>query len=195
MIFVPSVASDIERYYRDTYVKFNGFGERLFYIDSVTPECVTGTDENGDEFCMNLHEEEPFLVDFVLPRRKVFQLGRQAALLHRIPARQYKRGISSNNTQISYVGLNSFADVCFSNLTKFVTKQPYGKLVDAFTSENYSIALNERFSVVIGSGSIFVDLVCVGKLLKGNKAVRVTNPLFTNELTKLAVESGLEVKQ
>lgn len=151
MMAVPSASADIERYYRNTYVKFKGFGDLLFYIQRVTPENITGVDENGDDFVLTLSEDAPYQLDYILPNRALFQYKDRVAMLQRIPARQYKRGLCPENVRIIRPGVAESSnggqiDISFDSLKVFVNKPQYRTLKEAVYSKtrDKEVALTPR---------------------------------------------------
>src|SRR5687767_7922141 len=105
MLFLPSNVDDINRYYRNTYVKFKETGDRLMYISDVNSHRIVGQADTGgdgppEEFVIYLSEAHPYEIDYVLPHKSFFQAADKAVLLSRIPAKQYQRGISQHNTSL-----------------------------------------------------------------------------------------------
>jgi len=193
MRFSPSVWRDIERYYLNTWVKFQEFGDRLFYIERVTESEVTGIDQERNEFLLALAEEEPYTLTYVLPHRAVFQYEGNAMLLQRIPARQYKRGLSAENTGIRLVTTTGNLDMRIEYLIAYVNKQNYPSLKDAIFSSNKkrSVALGGRFSFDKVSQSIFLDTRPIARYFRDEKILRVLS-LFRNEITEFVAADFFE---
>lgn len=198
MIFTPSVSDDINRYYKNTYVKFKETGEKLFYIKSVSNSIVTGMDEEGNAFELWLSEEHPYEVDFSLPRKSYFQYKDRALILERIPAKQYQRGVSEANTKMYGLGREgqwqNFG-INFETLGAFVTKQKFFSLEEVLKAEKgmKSMALSPRFAVSLGDLVVYVDTFAVAKLSKKGKALIILQKLFSNELSEFAKTSNLKV--
>lgn len=193
MLFVPSVWEDIHKYYRGTYVKFKNFGDTLFYIANVTPTQITGTDQDNNPFVLDLNEEAPFEMDYVLPHRAVFQYGDNAVVLQRRPERQYRRGLCTNNVQVLRVGSTSRMELTFDLLKAYVAKQQYYRLTDISNTTKDSLALGQRLSVLVGTGDILLDNTIIGRYLVQKKAIRVRHSNFRKELEEMAKEYGLEI--
>ena len=201
MIFVPSVSDDITRYYRGTYVKFHETGDKLFYINSVDPREVTGTDEDGTEFQLFMKEDVPYNVDYILPRKSYFQYGKCATLLQRIPAKQYQRGLSGHNTKIT--GLEDGGawvpyDIGFDVLKAYVDKQKFASLNEAVGNKEkkYSYALSSRMAYACRSKQIYLDECVIAQVLlsKEEKKIVMSRPIFTQEVKQLASGSMFEGK-
>ena len=198
MIFQSSNWEDISRYYRNTYVKFKDTGDRLFFIRRVDQYAVTGTDEDGTEFELFLNDDHPYEVDYVLPRKSYFQVGKRAMMLARIPAKQYQRGISNGNTiltSLNKAGGIAKHDIGFEILKQFVTKQKYWTLDEAVRNKgrNYSIALSPRFAYVPDCSMIFVDQKGIAIVDKKEQTVNLTLPIFLNEVEELIKDSKFKV--
>lgn len=197
MIFNSSNYEDINRYYRNTYVKFKETGDVLYYIRTVHRELVRGTDETGTEFELWLSDEHPYEVDYILPNKSYFQYKKRACSLTRIPARQYQRGLSTGNTRIHSLsrtgGVNAL-ELDFDLLKSFVSKQQFLKIDKAAINkaEDYSIALSSRFAYLPDTKHIFADNVVVAELNKVENKIIMRHPIFTPEVKELA--SGTEYK-
>lgn len=193
MQFIASNYEDIARYYRNTYVKFRETGDTLYYIRSVTSYSVRGTDENGTEFELFLNDDVPYELDYVLPRKSLFQYKGNACLLQRIPAKQYQRGVSENNVRIQQIqkrGTIQNLDVNFESLKAFVQKPAFVGLDAAMANKEGfgSIVLSPRFALVPNIKTIFADAVPVAQIV--GKYIRVAQKIFVPELTKLAASSS-----
>lgn len=186
MQFIPEAWRDIDRYYRDTWVKFQEFGERLFYIHNVSSEQVTGKDQDGDEFVLYLTNEMPYTLSYVLPHRAVFQHKGEAFILQRMPARQYKRGLSSENTIIKRVVDNKTVDFRIEYLTAYVNKQSYASLRSVLfeSSKSKSVALGGRFAFDRLEQRLFLDSKPIARFYRDQNAFRILS-LFKPELEEL----------
>lgn len=194
MQFVPDVWRDIDRYYKDTWVKFREFGDRLFYIHHVSSEQVTGKDQDGDEFVLYLTNELPYSLSYVLPHRAVFQHKTDALILQRIPARQYKRGLSSENTRICRVVDGKELDFAIGYLNSYVNKQSYATLREALfeTSKSKSLALGGRFAYDRLDQRLFLDSKIIAKFNREMNVLRVLS-LFRPDLEELIRIDPFEV--
>ena len=184
MIFNQSNWRDIERYYMSTYVKFAEHGDRLFYINDVSPQEVRGKTEDGDEFVLYLSDAFPFHVDYILPHKAVFQYKGRAVLLQRNPQRQYRRGLSDGNTMLTDVTSGENYSLTFDRLRAFVNKPSYLtlSLYKKRKNDMHSAALSPRFSV--GAGSLYVDDIIIGTVDFEKQHINV-NKLFVPEITDL----------
>jgi hypothetical protein len=198
MIFTSAVYEDISRYYRNTYVKFKEHGDRLFFIRAVGPDSVRGTDEEGTEFVIHLDDEHPYEVDYILPRKSLFQYGKRSCMLQRIPAKQYQRGLSNGNTSIQ--SLNKMGglakhDIGFDVLKCYVAKQAYPSMdvTIANKARNISTAMSQRISYVHDCRGFFVDNVAVATLDKPSRSINMLHKVFTKELQELAKDSHFKV--
>lgn len=199
MIFIPQNADDISRYYRNTYVKFKETGDKLFHIREINNHVIRGQDEDNTEFELYLSEEFPYEVDYVIPNKSYFQFKNRACLLQRIPAKQYRRGLCHDNTQIitlTRTGSSGSMEVNFESLKAFVSKQTFPSFDKAVTSKGnkmISIALSPRFAYVPDVKHIFVDTVAVATVDHPQHKVIVHFPVFVPEIKALAKGSIFEV--
>lgn len=185
MFFQVSNVQDIEKYFRNTYIKLKEFGDELFYISGVTHQTVVGKDQTGEDFELYLSDAHPYEVDYVLPSRAVYQNGERVTLLQRIPARQYKRGLCADNTQLVDVYTGEKLLIEMASLAGFVNKPRYVSFDDVFCKRiGKSAALNSRFSFHTADNSIRCDLRPVGMVEVNSRTVKF-NKLFAAEITKL----------
>jgi len=186
VIFHKSTYSDIQKYYPDNIVKFKETGDRLWRIIQIGHNEVRCQDADGFEIFLDL--DEPYEVDYPLPGRVVYQNGPNACMLHRIPAKQYNRGIHSQNTALSVLTSGgSWQNTGFSiqKLQQFVDKPAYQDVsLISFGEDSYSSwALNRHISIC-RSGGIYALASLVGSFNWGEKTLSV-NPLFKPDLIPL----------
>jgi len=198
VIFNSTNHEDINRYYRNTFVKFKETGDTLYYIRSVNSEVIRGTDASGTEFELWLSDEHPYEVDYILPNKSYFQFKKRAALLLRVPAKQYQRGLSSSNTRVnalSKTGSIQQLDLGFDVLTEFVNKQAFPSLAKAILnkSRDNSIVLSPRFAYVPDTKGIYADTSLVAEVRPEEKLIFVRHPIFRPEITELAQGSEYKV--
>jgi hypothetical protein len=195
MQFTSSAHEDIQRYYLHTYVKFAETGDELWYIRSATPHVVEAKNWQGDIVKLNLDDNHPYEVNYVLPHKSFFQYKDWAALLYRIPAQQYQRGISSGNTAIGFPSSDGNipdVPVGFEALRAYVSKQHFFSLEEARVSKNISCALSPRMAMEVKTGIIFIDFTRIAKLV-GNVVIP-EKEIFRPELEELVKGSTCVVK-
>lgn len=197
MLFTPANVDDISRYYKHTFVKFKETGDKLFYITSVRNDKVSGNSSDGTPFELLLSNDVPYEVDYILPHKSYFQFNNFACLLQRIPAKQYQRGISTNNVAIQALkvtGNTSNMDIGFSVLEAYISKQVFVSLTQAMEEkELYSLVLSPRFAFVPISRKIFADTLCVGQIQPKHSIMNCFHKLFKPELERLALGSKYKV--
>lgn len=199
MIFNQSNRQDIERYYRNCYVKFPETGERLHYIRELTRTSVLGVDDEDNEFELFLSDEFPYQVDYVLPRKSYFQMGKNAHLLYRIPAKQYQRGLSESNTVIEQLRKDGSAEqvgISFPLLKAYVEKQQFPTFEAAITNKegNYSVALSARFALAPAARQLCLDGVVVAMVKPLQKRVICQYPLLRPEVEEVVALSTYKVE-
>ena len=188
---------DIQRYYRHTFIKFKETGDTLFYVRDVSLSKVAGTDENGTEFALHLNYDDPYEVDYILPNKSYFQYAKRACMLQRIPAKQYRRGICSDNVRItglSKTGGLVAIEVTFDALKAFVSKQAFPSLNTVLLqkSKPLSVALSPRFAYIPVGGFLFCDQTCVAQIDAKAKKYTILHQIFKPEIEKLIEGCNLE---
>lgn len=202
MIFTSDNIDDIRRYYRNTYVKFRDLGETICYIGDIQLKviegesvyCVTGKTSTGDLLTIPLWPEQPFEVEYVLPKKAFFLYNNKLHQLRRIPARQYSRGICSENTSVvSYNSSGSATGVeITAELLQAYVDKPNIKIPSATDlSKQQPILLSRRIALVGTPKIVMVDLWNVGKCR--DKTVYV-KPLFYPELSSLLKGTDIQVE-
>ncbi len=197
MLFTTDNYEDISRYYKHTYVKFKETGDRLFFINRVNNEKVSGSSSDGTPFELLLRNDAPYEVDYVLPHKSYFQYGNYACLLQRIPAKQYQRGVSPNNVAVSALraaGSLAGQELSFSILEAFVSKQTFVSLTQAIGEvEKMSVVLSPRFAYTPSNRRIYADTLCVGQIQPKHSLLNCFHKLFKPELERLAQGSKYKV--
>lgn len=180
MILSSENWQDINKYYKGTFVKCKESGDRIWKITGVDCNEVSMVDVAGFNVHIDLTEGD-YELDFILPSRAVFQLGQYAALIRRIPARQYSRGISSTNTGFFLLkdGKWYSSDLTMDVLQQFADKPCYQSL-EFFPDDFYSYALSPQFSVD-KCGLLFCVNVTIGHVDFTQKRVSV-NKLFLEDV-------------
>lgn len=197
MKFQPSNVDDIRRYYEQTYCKVPEHGDKLFYLQN-TVHSADGwearlVDSDGDIYSIILEEETPYEMNFALPHRALFNFKNTVCLLERIPARQYKRGINTENTRIVEVFSGKQQALDFRRLEAFVKKVSYCSVNEALFAKRgatvVGVALSPRISFYAPSQTFYVDLV---QFAQYNREKNLIVPvlekayrLFAPELKKL----------
>lgn len=200
MIFSANNVSDLKRYFQGSYVKFPMSGELVHFVDRVESNMVRGRfygpNESGameeQEFRFHLYSDEYMQANglvqpdvcYIMPRKSYFNHGSHAYLLRRIPARQYHRGVTSDNTSVLLLDYAGDFDPCslkFDLLTSYVGKQAFpgfGPISDG------SRAVSPRIAYT-ASGRVFVDMVRIGSINHADKEIVVNSDLFFPELTAI----------
>lgn len=208
MKFCTENSKDIQKYFQGAFVKFPGMagvygdgsecvgaGDIIHTVEQVTSTMIRGKRREGDEdvpYEFNLYSEDdapPPEVEFILPRKGFFNANGAAHMLYRIPARQYKRGVCSDNTAILKLTAGGNFDeqeVNIQVLTAYVEKQAYRGFGEHGLS---SYAVSRRIAVA-ANNMIFIDRVRVGSVDFKDKAIVLGQPLFQQEIERALVEHG-----
>jgi hypothetical protein len=189
MLFVPSAAQDIHKYFKNSFLKFKETGDMLFYMTHVDNSMISGQIEDGRDFKLYLSEDEPYEVDYILPHKSFFQYGEHACMLQRVPAKQYHRGITDENTQISYRvgadGAQKHLPINFEVLKAFVQKKKFFSLTEALQQPVVSCALSPRMMYSRLPKTIFIDFHAVAKVNEPKKIIHLLQPIFKQEIQDL----------
>ncbi len=187
MKFTSENAKDIEKYFLNSFMKFPSFsGDIVHYVDSVSSQYVRGrlwTGEEEEEFEFKLRSDGPE-VEFILPVKSFFMHEGNAHFLTRTLARQYRRGVCSENTNIHRLTEDGFHPVGlnFKVLSSYVGKQAFPSL--AMFKGDCSIALSPRIAVS-QNGRLYIDRNDVGSVDTKTKQVALKEKLFVPELQAL----------
>jgi len=189
MEFISSNWRDIQKYYDGTYIKFAEYGDRLFYVSRTTPEMIEGTDEDDTIFQLHLSDAHPYNVNYVLPHKATFQWNDNVYMMRRIPARQYRRGLCSDNTSIISVATGNNVDISFKSLKAFTAKPQYSSFRDAFFAKGRfkAIALSPRLTY-LRNGSILVDTTKVATFDFHQKKIVLHHKIFLPEIMQHMVD-------
>lgn len=192
MIFIPENVSDIERYYKNTYVKFKECGDTLFHIQCVDSKYVSGKKEDGTDFILYLSQDAPYEIEYVLPHKSFFQYGNKAVLLERSPAKQYYRGLSPSNTVMKHYanGVKS-VEFSFDPLKAFVTKQKFFSVMGAIQAAGMvTCVLSSRMMLSRATNRIFIDMTPVAKVSLPKMKIQMIEPIFFDEIVQLLRNTG-----
>lgn len=198
MIFVPSNSDDIRRYYEGTYVKLQEFGDKLFYLRKVRSDAngdmeVLLEDSDGETLVILLEEDAPYNMNFTLPHRAMFQYGGSAYILQRIPARQYKRGINTENTRIVDAFSGKVSDLSFKRLEAFVSKAAYSSVNEALyekkNAKTIGVVLSQRIAFYCPQQVFYLDGIPFAMFNRADNTITPYSQkmyhLFAPELAKL----------
>ena len=172
---------DIIKYYKGTWVKFKEENDVLFYVENADQTAIYVT-SISDEKCFIKLTKEGYFLDFLIPRKTVYQYQNNAVMLSRTPARMWKKGVCQTNTTFRMLKTNGWTPLDFNKhmLEGFVNKPTYGTLNTLKDGETNSVALSPRISMTVG-GHVYIDDVMIAKYM-ANKATLTTKTLFTPHL-------------
>lgn len=194
MLFNVETSEDIKKYYQGTWVKFPRLtGDTLWYIDRVTSEFLEIHSDEKEEALLDL--KKGYEVDYVIPGKAVYQFGDYATYLARIPARMWKKGMNSANTQFKQLTGSKWLAKPFDIgvIKAFVNKPAYTNPYDAVAmfktpeSTLASAAISPRMAFN-PQGSIYIDEVMIGKY-DFEKDVVTTREIYKSNLMELFSKS------
>lgn len=189
---------DVKKYYHQTYVKFKEEGDTLFHIDRVDPDKIVAKATNGELVGIDL--TIGYNIEYVIPGKAVFQYGNIVVMLSRIPARMWKKGMSSQNTKFeAFDKSGKWTKIPFSAelIEGFINKPCYTEPKEAlkeFVNPNSTLeaaALTPR--ITFGrNGKLMVDQTIVAKYDFDTKIFTV-KALFQKEVAELFPNTQIKV--
>ena len=186
---------DIVKYYNKSYIKLAEYGDKLFFVQEIDHSAISLTDKEGNAYQISLHNNVPYKIDLLFPHKSLYQMDEWCYSLTRIPARQFHRGITSNNCSIKVLTTDGWETVSlnWNTLDGYVNKPDFKPLETAL-QQTGSQALSPIFAVVYNEFSKVFDLYCHTKLVGNvNKKTRSFNihPLLLPEFTTLLAATGM----
>lgn len=201
MIFTHNNVEDIRKYYRNSYVKFRDLGETVCHIEDVTTKriddlavhCVVGRTSEGDLFTLPLWTDQPYEVEYVLPKKGFFIHKEKLYQLRRVPARQYCRGVCADNTSIVCYKHGGFdgVEVTAELLQAYVNKPSITFPSTSDLLKTTPLLLSRRIAILPDTQTVLVDSFKVGSCLANSITVR---SLFYPELSALLKGSDIKVE-
>lgn len=175
MIATEANWKDIQKYYSGTYILCPEYArDAALYVENAGPSGIKVSESNGDKGFIEVPYE---LTNPLVNRRQYFQWEDTAYYISRIPARMWKKGISSENTIIQRIQSNG----------ALTGPQITGTLVDAFFKYNNKFphkiseealegvsaqALAPHWLLLLGAANTLFLLDCpVAKVSHKNKLV------------------------
>jgi phosphoribosyl-AMP cyclohydrolase len=169
---------DIKKYYLGCFINLPN-SDKLFFVDNVTSEGIFGKCEGDSasspkenvmiDFSGEFSEEPGYFIKCPLPQKRWFLYKNRAYYISRIPKKQWKKGISPENTTALYLlGDGNFLTTSLSaDLLRAYANSPLPTKTEA------SYPLSDRF-VVSASGHLFVDLLYIGHVYSDHIIVKNT---------------------
>jgi hypothetical protein len=197
---------DLKKYFLGSFVKFVGVrgcrpngeateaGELIHTVDKINPDSISGKRFEGTEatpytfklYSMVQPERCPE-IEMILPKKSYFNADGGCYFLSRIPARQYHRGITPENTWIQRL-MFDYHDSCGLTghlLQKYVGKQAFYSFAPR---EDISYAVSPRIAVS-ASGDVWVDTIKIGTVDYDTETICVL-PLFHDEIKTILNNLG-----
>ncbi len=182
MLATTSNWKDVQKYYQGTFIKLRELGDEVVRVDKVEPTSMWVVLQSNEKIELVL-SDEGYNLDYQIPKKTVYQNGQFAYVLDRIPARMWKKGLSSENTTLNAVEADGVLEQVhvnkFENLFSFVNKPEYVKL---FNYEVYASAALSNRIYVTKNGVIWCDAKAIGKVVE--KTV-YCYPMFKSNLARL----------
>lgn len=183
---------DFKQRYEGTYGRYapDDKESMLVLISSIDGSQVNFSDHRGVRYHAVVDSGIPF--EFVPVERKVVNTSsRDVLFASRRPARQWRRGICSDNTTITSLVSKRNTSINFKNIdaifnTEVDVKEAF-KLLS--TGKLANIALDDKFSVIGGTVNLYDRPIGVYK----DKMAQI-HPLFKQEFTDMVTRNSFEIK-
>lgn len=166
--------------------------KRAVYVASVGPSKVVFRDSSGNDFYANVDAGVQF--EFIPTQKAWYNTDRNVFLVQRVPARQWKRGICEDNTQINEVFKGtlfhgplelSWREAIFKIMTDTID---YEKATAKYLKgDRDSVALSKHFAM--SGNSLYFYNIEVGKLDKTR--ITLSLPMVQQELSDLIRRNSL----
>lgn len=183
--FTSAGAADFRQRYRGVFGWYpTETGEMLVKVTGVD-EQITHF-ENAQEHEFFAYADKGVKFKFIPVTKKVFIFEGTPVLAQRIPQRQYRRGICSDNTAFTIVQGGYGLGVSFNTVAAYV-KGGY-TIPKQLTYGSY--ALNEQLSV--SGDRLYVYDIPVGII--DNNTVKITEPIFMQEVKDYLRDNNIETK-
>ena len=196
MKFCKDNWKDIQKYFNNSYIKFPSIsGDEAVLVTSVSSTEMTGKqlpDKDGATEWQFTYGTTNTEVNFILPLKSYFEYEGSAFLLYRNPARQYSRGICSENTTILLLANMEFQDygMNLSLINAYTQKQAF----TGFRAPNtHSYPISRRMAVD-AAGRIMVDTTCIGHYNHNKKQVVLSQDMFVPEIERILSASMQEIE-
>lgn len=196
--------------FKNTFVNLfvNNTAKGLTYISSVSEErveCVTS--EGG--LRLPITEKQLVEVEVVMPHASWKQMGRNAALFLRKPARQWRRSLSDSTHSITYdfefTGYGTAADEAaihaarwpqishshLKDLSSMLSVSPcvdFTQALEQLKDNMFSVVLSDNM-MLNKNGHLFNGKLNIAKIFFKQKSYKV-HPLFAEELRDLTRGCG-----
>lgn len=182
--FSSSSARDFRQQFEGTigWVIPESKRELMVYVESVNDRRVALRDINGFDY--QITDNSGIAFRFQQVDSGWYPYKDAAAYMWRVPARQWSRGVSSNNTRIVYLRENG----TFDNLPVDITtlSELYsGKKVKGLISKHLYISLQ---------GGVFMHRQLIGKVNEKLATISLSNDLFLQEVIDIVRRNSLSYK-
>lgn len=190
MKFSSNNSADIRKYFEKTYIKLKELGDKILWVERVRNEGIECIDIHGDVVEVLLDHEVEYDMEYTLPHRGCFLYCGKVAMLQRVPSRQWKKGISTENTRIIWADTARQVTMGFEALEAFSSKPAYTQLAHALCAPSSSV-LSQRAWYSPEKQALFLDSKKIGVFSKGTLSVP---KMFQMEVEKLRQCTQVEIK-
>ena len=185
MLLTSINTEDIQKYFGGIYIKIPEYGDLICYVEKVLPEALLLLDSDDNHLALELDGKitgkSEYLLEYIIPKKCYFQFEESAYFLTRIPAKQWKKGISKSNTAVYKLSGGKFhaQSIDFKILRQYTNKHEFPSI---FSAHDYSTAaLSSRIALDCSTGILYCDITAIGKYLAKENTV-VVKKLFYKEI-------------
>lgn len=164
MLCSYKTAQDVNKYYGQTYVVIPEYDPlRVLVLQKVDSYGIHFKDPTTGELGgLSFKDQDEYHLDFHLPHKQYFQHGEYAYLLERIPAKMWRKGVSSENTKmyiLGHSGVLSPTSWDHNHLNAYL-KGVKSKVSDVHLK---SVALTDRIAYCPNKGILLADTQVIGQ--------------------------------
>ena len=134
--------------------------------------------------------------EFLSPVKKLFSIDDAIYVIHRRPARQFQRGISSANTLIYDVtkGQNT-SSVSFKRLTQAFAEDGYNvkrRMTEYLADKRETVLLSNMLAIAANSVYLYQNII--GTVDKSTQTVKLNDDLFRQEVLDCLRDNEIKFK-
>ncbi len=175
--FLSSNMDDFRQRYEGTYGFYRGEdGKKLLVtLSSIRDEVCTFSDAKGVQYKLNADAAKDIGFEFIPPKAGYYNTVDGVVLVSRIPSRQFQRGLSSKNTNISALTIGQFLPlrVGFEILEKVYLKAIPPREAHAAWNMRQAIAISKQIALEPNTKEVYLYANAIGTFERSNTTFMV----------------------
>ena len=155
----------------------------LVKVLEVAPHTAKFTDESG--FIYQASADTGNVFEFIPVERAVYNTENDVLLCQRVPARQWRRGLHTSNTQVMSLVTFTTQELTFKLIATIFGPQDWEAYRTAFINkQRANVALDPTFSII--GKKVFAYHGEIGTFAREEGSIILNTPLYQQELSDLA---------